>query len=146
MPDSAEAFLAHAADLRANYATLRLSEADTRSYLIDPVLRLLGFSGVGQLRREVPVPATKEFLDYELLVRGEPQAIVEAKALRQAISDQHAAQCVQYASVLGIRWCFITNANPAKIYIPDKYTQQGIEDSTTFIIVVDNNGLLEASI
>ena len=87
----------------------RLSEADTRSYLIDPVLRLLGYSGVDDLRREVAIPATKEFVDYELLLDGEPQTLVEAKALRQRITDQHAAQCVQYASVLGVRWCFITN-------------------------------------
>ena len=61
------------------------------------------------LRREVTVPATKESLDYALLVDGQPQAIVEAKALRHTLTGQHAAQCVQYASVLGVRWCLIIN-------------------------------------
>ena len=99
----------HARTLSEKYAGLRLSEADTRSYLVDPVLRLLGYEGVEHLRREVHVPATKEFIDYELLVGGAPHVLVEAKALRHDLADQHAAQCVQYAAVLGVRWCFITN-------------------------------------
>ncbi|MGO9289968.1 MAG: type I restriction endonuclease [Polyangia bacterium] len=104
-----DAFMAHARTLSAKYSNLHLSEADTRSYLIDPVLRLLGYEGVENLRREVPISATKEFIDYELLVRGAPHVLIEAKALRHDLADQHAAQCVQYAAVLGVRWCFITN-------------------------------------
>ena len=62
------------------------------------------------------VPATKEFLDYELLVDGQPEVIVEAKAVRHSLSDRHAAQCVQYASVLGVRWCLITNGLAWALY------------------------------
>src|SRR5690606_27868653 len=94
----------------------RLSESDTRVHLIDPVLRILGYKSVPDLRREVPVPATKESLDYQLSVDGRPQVIVEAKALRHSITDQHAAQCVQYASILGIRWCLITNGTAWALY------------------------------
>ena len=36
------AFRVHAEKVQADYPALRLSEADTRSYLIDPVLRLYG--------------------------------------------------------------------------------------------------------
>ena len=95
--------------MQADYLSLRLSEADTRSYLIDPVLRLPGYEGVKHLRREMPVPATKEAIDYELLVDGKAHAIVEARAIRHQITAQDAAQAVQYASVLGVRWCLITN-------------------------------------
>ena len=91
------------------YTVLSLSEADTRSHLIDPLLRILGFSDVSHLRREVMIPATKEFLDYELRVDDKPVMIVEAKAARHSLSERDAAQCVQYASVLGVRWCVITN-------------------------------------
>ena len=107
--DSQSTFRAHVERLQAEYLPLRLSEADTRSYLVDPVLLLLGYAGVKHLRREVPVPATKEFIDYELLIDGKHHAIVEAKAMRHSVTPQHAAQCVQYASVLGVRWCLITN-------------------------------------
>jgi predicted type IV restriction endonuclease len=93
-----------------------LSEADTRAYLIDPLLHLLGYDSFDTLRREVQIPATKEFLDYELRSGGKAIAIVEAKALRHSIAAQHAAQCVQYASVLGIRWCLISNGVSWLIY------------------------------
>ena len=86
------------------YTVLGLSEADTRSHLIDPLLRILGFSDVSHLRREVMIPATKEFLDYELRIDDKPVMIVEAKAARHSLSERDAAQCVQYASVLGVRW------------------------------------------
>jgi hypothetical protein len=109
MTTTLDGFMVHARTLSAKYSKLHLSEADTRSYLIDPVLRLLGYEGVENLRREVPVPATKEFIDYALLVRGDAHVLVEAKALRHDPAEQHAAQCVQYATVLGVRWCFITN-------------------------------------
>ena len=104
-----DAFMAHARTLTNKYSDLRLSEADTRSYLIDPVLRLLGYESVENLRREVSVPATKEFIDYELRVGGAPHVLIEAKAIRHELTDQHSAQCVQYAAVLGVRWCLITN-------------------------------------
>jgi hypothetical protein len=103
-------FLEHAAMVR-DYASMNLSEADTRVHLIDPVLAILGYRAVGDIRREVPVPATREFIDYQLMAGDQPQAIVEAKAVRHAITDQHVAQCVQYASVLGVRWCLITNGS-----------------------------------
>ena len=89
------------------YTVLGLSEADTRSHLIDPLLRILGFSDVRHLRREVMIPATKEFIDYELRVDDKPVMIVEAKAARHSLSERDAAQCVQYTSVLGVRWCVI---------------------------------------
>src|SRR4051794_24891411 len=76
-----------------------LSEADTRVRLIDPLLSILGYVAVGDLRREVSIPASREFVDYELRIDGKPAIVVEAKALRHVITDQDAAQCVSYASV-----------------------------------------------
>ena len=115
MPDARSEFDRYLTTVQ-EYAGLNLSESDTRAYLVDPLLRLLGFADVKHLRREVTVPATKEFLDYELLVDGQPEVIVEAKAARHSLSDRHAAQCVQYASVLGVRWCLITNGLAWALY------------------------------
>ena len=108
-------FLAHIQRSGENFA-LNLSEADTRVHLVDPVLRILGYAGVRDMRREVPIPATREFVDYELLIDGQPLALVEAKAVRHSITDQDAGQCVQYASVLGVPWCIITNGAVWQIY------------------------------
>jgi predicted type IV restriction endonuclease len=107
--------LTHAEQIH-EFLQMNLSEADTRVYLIDPVLKLLGYIGVGDIRREVPVPATKEFMDYELYADGKAQAIVEAKALKHPVTDQASAQCVQYAAVLGVRWCIITNGVMWAVY------------------------------
>ncbi len=115
MASAESEFLEHAAMTR-DYASMNLSEADTRAYLIDPLLAILGYRAIGDIRREVPVAATREFVDYELSAGGQPQAIVEAKAIRHAITDQHVAQCVQYASVLGVRWCLITNGLAWTVY------------------------------
>jgi hypothetical protein len=106
--DAEVQFVAHSRRIPGLLA-LNLSEADTRAHAIDPVLRLLGYNEVSDIRREVPIPATKEFLDYALLVAGQPQVLVEAKALRHPITDQHMGQSVAYAAVLGIEWCLITN-------------------------------------
>ncbi len=92
-----------------DYASMHLSETDTRVHLIDPVLKILGYRGVDDIRREVPVAATREFIDYELRAGGRPVALVEAKAVKHAMTAQHAGQCVQYAAILGVRWCLITN-------------------------------------
>jgi hypothetical protein len=108
-------FLDHVQSL-GSYAQQNLSEADTRVYLIDPVLRILGYTTVGDVRREVPVPATREFIDYELYAGGKAQAIIEAKAVRLPVTDAAAAQCVQYASILGVRWCLVTNGVTWAIY------------------------------
>jgi hypothetical protein len=115
MPSAETEFLEHAAMIR-DYASMNLSEADTRVHLIDPVLAVLGYRAVDDIRREVPVAATREFVDYELRAGGQPQAIVEAKALKHAITEQHAAQCVQYASILGVRWCLISNGVSWMVY------------------------------
>lgn len=115
MADPFEIFASHVA-LANEMTSMSLSEADTRVYLIDPVLHALGYAGVGSVRREVPIPATREFLDYELRVDAKPWAIVEAKAVSLPLTDQAAAQCVQYASVLGIRWCVISNGVVWAIY------------------------------
>ena len=108
-------FFAHIQRSSEHFA-LSLSEADTRVHLVDPVLRILGYVGVRDIRREVAIPATREFVDYELLIDGQPLALVEAKAVRHSITDQDAGQCVQYASVLGVPWCLITNGAVWQIY------------------------------
>ena len=69
------AFEAHLQKIQ-EYISLNLSESDTRVYLIDPLLRILGYKDVSDLRREVSIPATKETIDYELLANGQPVAIV----------------------------------------------------------------------
>ena len=136
MPDPEVLFAAHV-NLVREYAHLNLSEADTRAYLVDPVLRILGYETVADLRREVSVPATKESLDYALLVDGKPRVIVEAKAVQQGVADQHAAQCVQYAAILGVRWCLITNGRQWALY--DAYAKVPLAEKRIVDVHLDGD-------
>lgn len=83
------------------------------------------------------MPATKESLDYALLVDGKPRVIVEAKAVRQSVADQHAAQCVQYAAVLGVRWCLITNGRQWALY--DAYAKVPLADKRIVLVRLDGD-------
>ena len=67
--DAREQFLSHSKAV-LDAASTGLSEADTRGHLIDPVLRLLGYTSLKDIRQEVPVKESGEYLDYELLIDG----------------------------------------------------------------------------
>ena len=118
-PDTLREFLEHAAMVR-DYAEdepeQHLSEASTRTFCILPVIHLLGYGDIVDLREEVPIRDTREFLDYELRVDGRPAVIVEAKPLGHAITLQDGGQCVQYASVCGVRWCLVTNGREWEVF------------------------------
>ena len=46
-----------------------LNEAETRTHLIDPVLRTLGYTSLATIRREYRLKASGQFVDY-LLQKG----------------------------------------------------------------------------
>ncbi|MGI8866085.1 MAG: hypothetical protein ACR2G1_05070, partial [Rubrobacteraceae bacterium] len=57
--DEAKAFL-------AQEAPPLLSEADTKAYFVEPVIRALGWEGLGVVTREYYVRNSQEFIDYML--------------------------------------------------------------------------------
>lgn len=59
---------------------------------------------------------TKEKIDYLLRVNGVPRIAVEAKSIDQPILEAHAAQVIQYASILGVEWAVVTNAREWRLY------------------------------
>jgi len=113
--EAEKAFTDHVAEIEGLVGR-KFSEAQTRAFLIDPVLRILGYKSADDIQMEVQVRATGDFVDYALLIDGKAEAIVEAKPSGDAILEKHAAQCVEYASVLGTRWCLITNGITWAIY------------------------------
>ncbi len=92
------------------------TEADTRVLFIDPVLHMLGYRDGIDIRREASIPATKETVDFELRADGQPIVLVEAKRLKHDITSQDTGQCVQYAAVLGVRWCLVTNGRRWQVF------------------------------
>jgi hypothetical protein len=79
-----------------------------------------------------------------LSVDGKAEVIVEAKALRLSLTDQHAAQCVQYASILGVRWCLITNGVAWELYDAQAKGPLPEKKVAEFFIGIEEESLNEA--
>lgn len=96
-----------------------LNEQDTKAALIEPVLRALGWDtgDVDEVAREYRAKRHDKPVDYGLLLRREPRLFIEAKPLRENLSDHKwANQIMGYASVAGVPWIVLTNGEEWRIY------------------------------
>ncbi len=89
-------------------ASQGLNESETRVHLIDPILDALGYRSLREIRREVRLPDSGQFVDY-LLTAGSVRVVVEAKALRSGLSARDASQLVGYCATDGVRWALLTD-------------------------------------
>ena len=89
-------------------ASQGLNETETRAHLIDPILDALGYRSLGEIRREVRLPDSGQFVDY-LLTAGRVRVVVEAKALRSGLTPRDASQLVGYCAMDGVRWALLTD-------------------------------------
>lgn len=95
----------------------RLSEADTKAYFVEPIVKALGWEGIGAVTREYYVRNSQEFIDYALKAPdGRPLVAIETKALQTVLTDKHAAQLVQYCAVEGIEWAALTNGRELEFF------------------------------
>ncbi|MFH1265734.1 MAG: restriction endonuclease [Planctomycetota bacterium] len=103
----------------ARYGGKQINEQNTKTALVDPVLRGLGWD-VGDLeevQQEYKRRPRDKPVDYALLVLRTPRLFVEAKALGQDLSDRRwANQIMGYATVAGVEWVVITDGNEYRIY------------------------------
>lgn len=103
----------------AQYKDRELNEQDTKTALIDPVLRALGWH-VGNLedvRQEYRHTSRSSPVDYALFLRRKPKFFVEAKALEKNLGDpKWAKQIIGYAIEVGIEWVAITDGDEYRIY------------------------------
>jgi len=103
----------------ARYKGKDVGEQNTKTSLIDPVLRALGWD-VGDLeevRQEYKRRPRDKPVDYALLLLRTPRLFVEAKALGQNLDDRRwALQIMGYATVAGVEWVVITNGDEYRIY------------------------------
>ncbi len=86
----------------AQEAPPRLSEADTKAHFIEPLVRALGWEGIGVVTREYYVRNSQEFIDYALKGPAGLLMAIEAKTIQTELADKHAAQLIQYCAVEGI--------------------------------------------
>ena len=107
--DEVKAFL-------AQEAPPRLSEADTKAYFVEPIIKALGWEGIGSVAREYYVRNSQEFIDYVLKGPNGVLMAIETKSLQADLSDKHAAQLVQYCAVDGIEWAALTNGRELQFF------------------------------
>lgn len=97
-----------------------MNEAETRAEHIDPALKAAGWGVVAgsAIRREFRITlgrlqgggkrAKPEIADYVLIYRGHKLAVVEAKALDEAVTEG-LGQAKQYSEKLSVRFAYSTN-------------------------------------
>jgi len=96
-----------------------MNEENTKATLIEPILRALGWDieDVDEVQREFRTNSRHKPVDYGLLVVRTPRLLVEAKALRENLSDHRwVNQIMGYASVAGVEWIVLTNGEEYRIY------------------------------
>ena len=103
----------------ARYKGRQVNEQNTKTALIHPVLRALGWD-VGDLeevQQEYKRRPRDKPVDYALFLLRTPKLFVEAKALGQNLSDRKwANQIMGYATVAGVEWVVISNGDEYRIY------------------------------
>lgn len=101
------------------YKGKSVGETNTKTALIDPILRALGW-GVGDLeevQQEYKMHRRDNPVDYALMLMNTPCLFVEAKALEHDLDDRKwANQIMNYANNAGVEWAVITNGDEYRIY------------------------------
>ena len=103
----------------AQYQGKEMNEQDTKTALIDPVLRALGWDvgSLEEVKQEYKRKRQDKPVDYAMLLLGKPMLFVEAKGLGQDLDNPRwPQQIMAYAAVAGVTWIVITNGNEYRIY------------------------------
>ncbi|MBM3241172.1 hypothetical protein FJZ31_33225 [Candidatus Poribacteria bacterium] len=100
-----------------------LSEANTKSSLVEPVLRTLGWNvfDFEEVDKEWKV-FDGTSVDYALKISGKPRIFIEAKALDISLDDPKLiGQTIKYTALeKDLRWCVLTNGNEYRLYKSDE--------------------------
>ena len=125
-------------DRIARYRGQAIGEENTKTALIDPVLRALGWDleDLDEVRHEYRRKAGDNPVDYALLLLRTPRLFVEAKALGENLSDHRwANQFIGYAGVAGVEWVAVTDGNEWRIY--NAHATVPIEEKLFRRVVID---------
>lgn len=99
----------------------QMDEENTRSKLIQPLLKVLGWSVAfdAKMEHKLQVGSTRKSVDYALEIEDSPVIFVEAKGLYEDMDDDHINQIESYMRVADINWGVLTNGKIYKIYRMD---------------------------
>ncbi len=123
--------------IRTHGATLRANEIRTRVALIDPLLVALGWD-VSDPALVTPEYAVGEGrADYALHgSESIPAAMVEAKRLGHALSDDERMQMLNYANARGVRYAAVTDGDVWEFY--EVFKQAPLEDRRLLSLRIAN--------
>ncbi len=96
-----------------------IGEQNTKATLIDPLLGALGWDlqEIDEVRREYRRKPQDNPVDYALFLNRTECLFIEAKSLERDLSDRKwVSQNLAYATVVGVRWCVLTNGDEYRIY------------------------------
>lgn len=109
-----------------NHATVlikkhpKMSESNTISTLIDPLLEVLGWDirDLDEVHREYPVRVGRktEYVDIALKIQNKPVVFVEAKSVGTDLHAHLSEQPIKYANMEGVNWCILTNGKELRLY------------------------------
>lgn len=103
----------------ARYGKTPINEQNTKSTLIQPLLRALGWDveDCDEVHLEYRQKGKDKPVDYAMLLLRSPCLFFEAKPLGQTLDDRKwANQIMGYASVAGVQWVVLTDGNEYRIY------------------------------
>ena len=133
--------------IRVYGSSLSENEIRTRTVLIDPLLRALGWD-VADLGVVVPEFAVRSLrADYALLGEdgsSRPAAIVEAKKLGAALDYQQRMQVLNYANSEGILHAVLTDGDHWELY--DVFGRAPLEERQLLAVSVRNDPVHEAAL
>jgi len=96
-----------------------IGEQNTKAALIDPLLGALGWDlqEIDEVRREYRRKPQDNPVDYALFLTRTECLFLEAKSLEKDLGDRKwVSQNLAYATVVGVRWCVLTNGDEYRIY------------------------------
>ncbi len=99
----------------AQASGMKVNEAQTEQWVINPLLDALGYSPL-EIHKQSHDAHTKQFPDYTILPHEACRWFLEVKGLDVPLGGTEAAQAVGYAVNKGAEWAVLTNGRRWLIY------------------------------
>lgn len=103
----------------ARYGKGGINEQNTKSTLIQPLLRALGWDveDMDDVHLEYKQKSKDKPVDYAMMLLRSPCLFLEAKALGESLDDRKCTnQIMGYAGVAGVQWVVLTDGDEYRIY------------------------------
>ena len=91
-----------------------INEADTVLIVSDILSNIFGYDKYQEITREFAIRGT--YVDLAIQLDGEPELLIEVKAIGIKLNEKHIKQAVDYGASRGVDWVVLTNSQVWQIY------------------------------